>query len=224
MNMQTTETYDELIQVSDALRPKIVRLANGLRWCWIAEWSRNEAKYQFGIKIEGQTTWIPIGFLARKNYPWIGRLNVGEGITPDVHVESWQTARQDAKVCLSESETETVLLLRGTISQYDHETGHYIFELESDIATDLFSGLSSILDKLNAMPTQRTVATSQGPYCKMNADEDVTFYVPGRHEGDKLDPGLFTLAIDIQSAASLYSQVVFIGQNRGDGGGAVITK
>ena len=209
MTTQTPQTYDELIQISDAHRPQIVRLANGLRWCWIAEWRSKETKFQFGVKIEGQTTWIPIGFLARKNYPWIGRLNEGEDITPDVHVEIWQTARQDAKVCLSEGETEVVLLLSGTLSQYDHESGHHIFELESDIATDLFSGLSSILDKLNAMPTQRTVATSQGPYCKMNADEDVTFYVRGQYEVDPLDPGCFTLAIDIQSAASLYSQVVF---------------
>ena len=169
MNMQTTESYDELIQVSDALRPKIVRLANGLRWCWIAEWRSKEAKFQFGVKIEGQTLWHPIGFLARENSKWIGRLNEREGITPDAHVEIWRTARQDAKVCLSEGETEVVILVRGTISQYDHESGHHIFELESDIATDLFSGLSSFLDKMNAKPTQRLVATSQGPHCKMNA-------------------------------------------------------
>jgi len=180
MIMQTPETYDELIQVSDAHRPQIVRLADGLRWCWIAEWNRNETKYLFGIKVEGQTTWSPIGFLAGENYKWIGRLNEREGITPDVHVEIWRTARQDAKVCLSEGETEVVILVRGTISQYDHESGHHIFELESDIATDLFSGLSSILEKQNATPTQRTGATSHGPHCKMNADEDVTFYVLGR--------------------------------------------
>lgn len=51
----------------------------------------------------------------------------------------------------------------------------------------------------------------------LNAHEDVTFYVPGRHEVDKLDPGCFTLAIDIQSAAALYSQVVLVFQHRGDG-------
>ena len=74
---------------------------------------------------------------------------------------------------------------------------------------ELINGLCSILDKLNAMPTQRTVATSQRPYCKMNADEDVTFYVLGRYEVDPHDPGCFSLTIDIQSAASLYSQVVY---------------
>lgn len=209
MTKQTPETFEELIQISDAHRPQIVRLANGLRWCWIAEWRSDKAIYQFGIKIEGQTTWSPIGFLARENYPWIGRLNGREGITPDAHVEIWRTARQEAKVCLNEGESGVVLLLRGTISQYDHETGYHIFELESDTATDLFSGLCSILDKLNAMPTQRTVATSQGPYCKMNADEDVTFYVLGRYEVDPHDPGCFSITIDIQSAASLYSQVMY---------------
>jgi len=209
MIMQTPETYDELIQVSDAHRPQIVRLADGLRWCWIAEWNRNETKYLFGIKVEGQTTWSPIGFLAGENYKWIGRLNEREGITPDAHVEIWRTARQDAKVCLSEGETEVVILVRGTISQYDHESGCHVFELDSHIATDLFSCLYSILEKLNAMPTQRTVASNQGPYCTMNADEDVTFYIPGRYEVDPLDPGCFTLVIDIQSAAALYSQVIY---------------
>ena len=154
MTMQTPETYDELIQVSDAHRPQFVRLADGLRWCWIAEWRSDKAIYQFGIKNEGQTTWIPIGFLARENYPWIGRFNEREGITPDAHVEIWRTSRQEAKVCLNESETDVVLLLRGTRSQYDHEAGQHVFELESDIATDLFSGLCSILEKLNATPTQ----------------------------------------------------------------------
>jgi hypothetical protein len=61
---------------------------------------------------------------------------------------------------------------------------------------------------------QRTVATSQGPHCKMNADEDVTFYVPGRHEVDPLDAGRFSLTIDIQSAADLYSLVVFVFQHQ----------
>lgn len=215
MTNQTPETYEDLIQVSDALHPQIVKLANGLRWCWIAEWISEEAIYQFGCKIEGQTLWHPIGFLVRQNRKWIG-LNEREGITPDVHVEIWRTARQEAKACLSEDETEVMLLLRGTLSQYDHEKGYHVFELESDISTDLFSGLYSILDKLNATPTQRAVATIQGPYCTMNADEDVTFYVPGRHEVDPLDPGCFTLAIDIQSAADLYSQVVFISQHRGN--------
>lgn len=51
----------------------------------------------------------------------------------------------------------------------------------------------------------------------MNANEDVTFYVPGRHEVDPLDPGCFTLAIDIQSAAALYSQVSFMILHRGNG-------
>ena len=51
----------------------------------------------------------------------------------------------------------------------------------------------------------------------LNAEEDVSFYVPGRHEVDPLDPGCFTLAIDIQSAAALYSQVVLISQHRGNG-------
>ena len=128
----------------------------------------------------------------------------------------WRTARQEAKACLSEDETEVVLLLQGTLSQYEHETGHHVFELESDIATDLFSCLYPILEKLNALPTQRTDATNQGPYCTMNADEDVSFYIAGRHEVDKLDPGCFTLAIDIQSAASLYSQVMFMFQHRGN--------
>ena len=82
---------------------------------------------------------------------------------------------------------------------------------------DLFSSIASILERLNATPTQRTVATSQGPHCKMNADEDVRFYVPGRHEVDPLDPGCFTLAIDIQSAAALYSQVSFMILHRGNG-------
>lgn len=217
MTNQTPETYEDLIQVSDAHRPQIVQLANGLRWCWIAEWISEEAIYQFGCKIEGQTLWHHIGFLARQNHKWIGRLNEREGITPDVHVEIWRTARQEAKACLSEDETEVGLLLSGTVSQYDYETGCHVFELESDIATDLFSCLYSILERLNALPTQRTDATSQGPYCTMNADEDVTFYVPGRHEVDPLDPGCFTLAIDIQSAAALYSQVVFISQHRGNG-------
>jgi hypothetical protein len=79
MTNQTPETYDDLIQVSDAHRPQIVRLANGLRWCWIAEWISAEAIYQFGCKIEGQTLWHPIGFLARENSKWIGRLNEREG-------------------------------------------------------------------------------------------------------------------------------------------------
>lgn len=207
MTKQLLENYEDLIHVSDALRPKIVQLANGLRWCWIAEWISEEAIYQFGFQIEGQTLWHPIGFLARQNQKWIGRLNERQGITPDVHVEIWRTARQEAKACLSEDETEVGLLLRGTLSQYDHETGCHVFELESDIATDLFSSIATILEKLNALPTQRTDATSQGPYCTMNADEDVTFYVPGRHEVDPLDPGCFTLAIEIQSAAALFSQV-----------------
>ncbi len=224
MTNQTPETYEELIHVSDALRPRIVERAGKLRWCWIAEWMSKEGKFKFGAKIEGQTLWHPIGFLARENSKWIGRLNEREGITPDAHVEIWRTARQDAKACPDEDETEVVLSLRGTLSQYDYETDCHVFELESDIATDLFSCLYSILEKLNALPTQRTVARNQGPYCTMNADEDVTFYVPGRHEVDPLDPGCFTLAIDIQSAAALYSQVVFVWQNRGDGDEAVITK
>jgi hypothetical protein len=217
MTNQTPETYEQLIQVSETYRSQIVRLAKGLRWCWIAEWMSKDGKFKFGAKIEGQTLWHPIGFLARENSKWIGRLNEREGITPDAHVEIWRTARQEANACLSEDETEVGLLLQGTLSQYEHETGCHVFELESDIATDLFRCLYSILEKLNALPTQRTDATNQGPYCTMNADEDVTFYVPGRHEVDPLDPGCFTLAIDIQSAAALYSQVVFISQHREDG-------
>ncbi len=217
MTNQTPDTLEELIQVSDALRPEIDERANGLRWCWNSQWIGEEGIYQFGYKIEGQTLWHPIGFLARENHEWICRLNERYGITPDAHVEIWRTGRQEVNACLSEDETEVVLLLRGTPSQYDHETGHHIFELESDIATDLFSRLSSILEHLNSTPAQRTVATSQGPHCKMNADEDVTFYVPGRHEVDPLDPGCFTLAIDIQSAAALYSQVSFNSQHRGNG-------
>ena len=209
MTNQTPETYEDLIQVSDALRPQIVQLANGLRWCWIADWISEEAIYQFGCKIEGQTLWHPIGFLVRQNRKWIGRLNEREGITPDVHVEIWRTARQEANACLSEDETEVGLLLRGTLSQYDYETGCHVFELESDIATDLFRCLYSILEKLNALPTQRTDATNQGPYCTMNSDEDVTFFLPGRHEVDKLDPGCFSLTIDVQSAAALFSQFHF---------------
>jgi hypothetical protein len=217
MTNQTPETYDDLIQVSESHRPQIVRLANGLRWCWIAEWRCDKAIYQFGYKIEGQTLLHRIGFLARQNHKWIGRLNEREGITPDAHREIWRTSRQNAKAFLGECEAEVVLLIRGTPSQYDHETGCHIFELESDIATDLFSSIVSILERLNATQTQRAVATSQGLHCKMNADQDVTFCVPGRHEVDKLDPGRFSLTIDIQSAAALYSQVSFICQHRGDG-------
>lgn len=220
MTNQTPETYDDLIQVTDAHRPQIVRIAAGLRWYWIAEWISEEVIYQFGWKIEGQTLWHPIGFLARQNHKWIGRLNEREGITPDAHCEIWRTSRQNAIAFLGEDETEVVLLIRGTPSQYDHETGCHIFELESDIATDLFSSIASILERLNATQTQRAVATSQGPHCKMNADQDVTFCVPstaGRQEVDKLDPGRFSLTIDIQSAAALYSQVSFICQHRGGG-------
>lgn len=217
MTNQTAETYDELIQILEAQRPGIIERANGLGWCWIAEWRIEKAMFQFGWKIEGQTLWHPIGFLARENHEWICWLNERDGITPDAHREIWRTGRQYAKAFLGEDETEVVLLLRGTPSQYDHETDHHVFELESDIATDLFSSIASILERLNATPTQRTVATSQGPHCKMNADEDVRFYVPGRHEVDPLDPGCFTLAIDIQSAAALYSQVSFNSQHRGNG-------
>lgn len=213
--MQTPTTFEELIQVSDAYRPAISRRANGLRWCWIAEWKSDEAIYQFGCKIEGQTTWSPVGLLARENYNWICRLNEREGITPEAHVEIWRTSRQSARAYLGEDETEVVLLLRGTLSQYDRETGHYVFEVESDIATDLFSGLCSILESLNATPTQRTVATIRGPHCKMNADEDVTFHVPGQYEVDPLDPGCFSLTVEIKSAAALYSQVMFLFQNCG---------
>ena len=220
MTNQTPETYEDLIQVSDAHRPQIVKLANGLRWCWIAEWRSDRAICQFGFKIEGQTIWHPIGCLGRENCTWVRRLNEREGMTPDARIEICRTARQEAKACLSEDETEVGLLLSGTLSQYDHETGCHVFELESDIATDLFSSIASILERLNATPTQRTVATSQGPHCKMNADEDVTFCVPGRHEVDTLDPGRFSLTIDIQSAAALYSQVSFIFQRRGNGDAA----
>ena len=59
---------------------------------------------------------------------------------------------------------------------------------------------------------------------QMIADEAVTFCVPGRYQVDKLDPGCFSITIDIQSAASLYSQALIVWQHRGDGGGAVITR
>ena len=73
--------------------------------------------HQFGCQIEGQTLWHPIGFLARENFKWIGRLNEREGITPEAHVEIWRTARQEAKACLSEDEAEVELLLRGKSGQ-----------------------------------------------------------------------------------------------------------
>ena len=209
MSNRTPETFEELIQVSDALHQRIVERAGKLRWCWIAEWRRDKGIHQFGYKIEGQTLWYPVGYLTRANYNWLARLNELEGITPDAHVEIWRTARQEASACFSEDETEVVLLLSGTLSQYHHEKGHHIFELEADVAADLFSCLYSILEKLNALPTQRTDATTQGPYCTMNSDEDVTFFLPGRHEVDKLDPGCLSLTIDVQSAAALFSQFHF---------------
>jgi hypothetical protein len=203
------QTFEDLIKIADAFRPKVEALADGIRWCWIAEWRSEIAMYKFGVKIEGQTLWLPLGLLARANYEWIGRLNQRDGISSEAHTSIWNSGQQEARACLSEDEAEVAILLRGIAPQFDQETGRYVFSLESDKANDLFSSLCSILEKLNAMPTQRPASAHHAFQCQWNDHEDVTFHVPGRFEADLLDPGCFTLSIDIQSAATLYSEVMF---------------
>jgi len=145
MNATEPQTLNELLRLAERLRPQIVRLANGVRWCWIAEWRSDNQKYEFGVKVEGQTTWQQYGTLSRPHHEWIARLNQLEGILPEAHLAIWMSGQQQAKACVSEDETDVVLILRGTIVRHEASTGCYVFTLEGDKATDLFSCLFSIL-------------------------------------------------------------------------------
>lgn len=85
MNSKALQSFEELVNLADTLRPEIMRRANGIRWCWIAEWSSDTGMYEFGVKIDGQTLWQQFGLISRQHYKWIGRLNQREGISSEVH-------------------------------------------------------------------------------------------------------------------------------------------
>lgn len=107
-----------------------------------------------------------------------------------------------------------VLLLRGTLPEYEQATGRYVFTLEADKATDLFSCLYSTLEYAKALPTQKAALAHQssriGPEFKIDQHEDYTFYLLGRYDVDPLDHGCSTLTIDLQTAAQLYAGIMFL--------------
>lgn len=223
-------TFDELCQQAEAIRPALVALADRMRWCWIAEYDGED--YWLGTQIEGQSTWRKVGILqhgaGRTALEWVARLNHRDGLS-DIDVTAIVRAAgfPSARACLSADEANVCVMLRGVFCEWDvapstmemaRQFGElpelvtafpkpiqlrHIFTLEVDVANDLVSCLF-LLNSEKRLPVPNA-AIRDVDVIQDEGTGDTTFFIPGELEFDAHDDAIFTLVIDLQTAADLFA-------------------
>lgn len=205
--------YEEFSNLAAMFREEAVRRSKGQRWCWIVEWIDDEQVYRLGAKYEGQTTWdgctVVQNGLGITIHDWLDRLNSEMGISPDDHRQILNSGGPSARAFLHDDEDSVVLQIRGTphhsIQDPSSQFESWKFTLEIDDAIDLFRGLH-VLSKRFLLPEPAEDVSNIQVVDDIDSPE-TTFWISGDYEVDPLDQHCFTLTIDLQTAANLWSLV-----------------
>ena len=214
--------YEELCDRAAILREEVVGTEK-LRWCWIAYFISDLGECRLGILFEGQHSWTNCCLL-QKGYgkqanEWVKRLNEAEGISDKTTQEIVRSVKLGARACLTDDEQNVSIQVEGTPWGFDvapstpDTAADYprpiqmrcIFTLEWALANDLANCLFRLMHDRRLPQPRRLIVDVEVIHDEDTAE--TTFCVPGDTYGDPHDPFVFTLTVDLQTAADLYDRM-----------------